>query len=439
MNFVYSSVDRDYNHIFFRGYKNGKPIKRKIEYKPKLYVKSPTESKFKSIDGVNLGEIEFESMADCHQYIKQYKDVTNFPIYGNQNFVNQFISDVFLDVNIEFDVSVFNIATFDIEVAIGDDGFPFPDEAKQPIITIAYHSSHKNIYTCLGLFDYDPNKTINDGIRIEYIKCSDEKELLLKFLDIWTSNYPDIVTGWNSRLFDTVYLINRIKKVLDEDSAKLISPWNMVKSDIVHIAGKENMFYTIAGIQQLDYIDLFKKFGYAYGTQESYKLDNIANVVLGEKKLDYSEYGSLTQLYKNDFQKFCDYNIKDTHLVCRLEEKLNLISLCITVAYMSKVNFSDAFGSVGVWDSLIYNELKKINVVVPPKKDNEKLKQIEGGYVKDPISGMHDWVVSFDLNSLYPHIMMQYNMSPETVIDRDKRYYLLLDECKRRGIKYAAT
>ena len=139
------------------------------------------------------------------------------------------------------------------------------------------------------------------------------------------------------------------------------------------------------------------------------------------------------------FQKFCDYNIKDTHLVCRLEEKLNLISLCITIAYKARVNFAEAFGSVAIWDALIYNELRKQNIVIPPKKDNEKLRQIEGAFVKDPIVGLHNWVVSFDLNSLYPHIMMQYNMSPETVIDREQRYKQLLEEAKKRGLQYAPT
>lgn len=436
MSLFYSSIDRDYNNILFRGYKDNKKIKRKIQYKPKLYIKTDQPTKFKSLLGNNLGEIQFDSMADAQQYIKQYRDISNFEIYGNQNFSSQFISDIFLDSEIKYDRSSFDVATFDIEVAIGDDGFPAPDQAKHPIITIAYHSTHQDVYTCWGLFDYNAKISINKDIKINYIKCKDERELLTSFLKHWTSSYPDIITGWNSRMFDTVYLINRIKKLFDDNTAKVISPWNMIKSDTIPIAGKEHQFYTITGIQQLDYIDLFKKFGYAYGTQESYKLDNIANVVLGEKKLDYSEYGTLTQLYKNDFQKFCDYNIKDTHLVCKLEEKLNLISLCITIAYMARVNFSDAFGSVGMWDSLIYNELRKNNIIVPPKRDNEKLRQIEGAFVKDPIVGMHDWVVSFDLNSLYPHIMMQYNMSPETVIDREQRYKMLLQECKTRGIDY---
>lgn len=439
MSFFYTSVDRDFNNILFRGYKDGKQIKHKIQYKPKLYIESKEPTKFKTLKGKYLGDVEFQSMADAHQFVKQYKDVGNFPIYGNQNFVHQFISDIFNTTELKLDRSAINVATFDIEVATGDDGFPFPEEAKHPIITIAYHSSVEDVYVCWGLYDYDPKKSINKDIRIKYVKCADEQELLLKFLDHWKLNYPDVITGWNSRMFDIVYLINRVTKIFSEGVAKQFSPWNLIRSETIEIAGKPHQFYTISGIQQLDYIDLFKKFGYAYGTQESYKLDNIANVVLGEKKLDYSEYGTLAQLYKNDFQKFCDYNIKDTHLVCRLEEKLNLISLCITIAYKARVNFAEAFGSVAIWDALIYNELRKENVVVPPKKDNEKLRQIEGAYVKDPIVGLHNWVVSFDLNSLYPHIMMQYNMSPETVIDREQRYKQLLEEAKKRGLQYAPT
>lgn len=438
MTLFYTSIDRDYDNILFRGYKDKKKIQHKIKYKPKLYIATDQPSEYKTLDNNLVGEIQFQSLQDAHQFCKKYKDVRNFPIYGNQNYVHQFISDVFLTAGeVAFDISSINIVTFDIEVAVGNDGFPHPEQAKQPIITIAYNSSRSpNKYICWGLGDYDPTRSINRNIEIEYIKCADEQELLLKFLDTWKRDYPDIITGWNSRLFDTVYIVNRITKVFSDKVANALSPWNTIKSNQIEIAGKPHQTFDLVGIQQLDYIDLFKKFAYSYGTQESYKLDNIANVVLQEKKLDYSEYSNLTELYKNDFQKFCDYNIKDTELVCRMDQKLNLISLCMTIAYMARVNFNEAFGSVGVWDALIYNELRKYNIVVPPKSVSEKLRQIEGAYVKDPIVGLHNWVVSFDLNSLYPHIMMQYNMSPETVIDKDKRYAALIEECEKRGLKY---
>jgi len=160
---------------------------------------------------------------------------------------------------------------------------------------------------------------------------------------------------------------------------------------------------------------LFTKFGYTYGMQESYKLDHIAHVVLGERKLSYDEHGSLHGLYKHDFQKFIDYNIKDVQIVDRLEEKMGLITLAMTMAYRGGVNYSETFGTVQIWDSILYRLLFKQQIACPPKFSKEKV-PYPGAYVKDPQTGMHDWVVSFDLNSLYPMIIVQYNMSPETVL-----------------------
>ena len=175
--------------------------------------------------------------------------------------------------------------------------------------------------------------------------------------------------------------------------------------------------YDIMGVAQLDYYDLFRKFTLnTLGQQESYRLDHIANVVLGESKLSYEEHGNLHTLYKEDYQKFIDYNIKDVDLVDKLEEKLGLISLALTLAYRGGVNYEDVLGTTTIWDSIIYRILNQQKVVVPEKIEKTK-GNYEGGYVKEPQVGSHDWVTSFDLNSLYPNIIVQYNMSPETVID----------------------
>jgi DNA polymerase elongation subunit (family B) len=138
-------------------------------------------------------------------------------------------------------------------------------------------------------------------------------------------------------------------------------------------------------------------------------------VELGETKLVYDEYDNISDFYKNDFQKFVEYNIHDVTLVEKLEAKLKLIELAVALAYNAGVNFSDVFSQVKTWDVIIYNYLLKNKIVVPPKKHSSKDEQFAGAYVKDPIVGMHDWVVSFDLNSLYPHLIMQYNISTETI------------------------
>ena len=424
----YTSVTRSGNYIYFRGYNNSKRIQKKVKYKPTLYIASPDPTEFKSLRGSYLGEMDFESIHDASDFLKRHRDVDNFEIHGNTNFIQQFISDAFRNV-IEFDRDAINVTSIDIEVQ-SDQGFPRPEEANHPVTAITIKNNIDNVYYVWGLGDWDHGSSIVNHLDVQYTKCANEAELLHKFMDQWAANYPDVVTGWNSRMFDTVYLVNRINKVLGEGHADKLSPWvhdmrNPIRQRTLQLGQNEVEVFEINGLEQLDYLDLFKKFAYSYGTQESYKLDHIAHVVLGDSKIDYSEYGSLNALYLNDFQKFIDYNIKDVEIVDRLEDKMGLATLCMTIAYKGKVNYADAFGSVGVWDALIFNELRNRGIICPPKRDNTKERKIEGAYVKDPQVGMHDWVVSFDLNSLYPHIIMQYNMSPETIVNEVQSFDLM--------------
>ncbi len=424
----YTSVTRSGNYIYFRGYNNSKRIQKKVKYKPTLYIASPDPTEFKSLRGSYLGEMDFESIHDASDFLKRHRDVDNFEIHGNTNFIQQFISDAFRNV-IEFDRDAINVTSIDIEVQ-SDQGFPRPEEANHPVTAITIKNNIDNVYYVWGLGDWDHGSSIVNHLDVQYTKCANEAELLHKFMDQWAANYPDVVTGWNSRMFDTVYLVNRINKVLGEGHADRLSPWvhdmrNPIRQRTLQLGQNEVEVFEINGLEQLDYLDLFKKFAYSYGTQESYKLDHIAHVVLGDSKIDYSEYGSLNALYLNDFQKFIDYNIKDVEIVDRLEDKMGLATLCMTIAYKGKVNYADAFGSVGVWDALIFNELRNRGIICPPKRDNTKERKIEGAYVKDPQVGMHDWVVSFDLNSLYPHIIMQYNMSPETIVNEVQSFDLM--------------
>ena len=171
----------------------------------------------------------------------------------------------------------------------------------------------------------------------------------------------------------------------------------------------------MAGITVIDYLDLYKKF--TYTNQESYRLDHIAFVELGQRKLDHSEFDTFKDFYTGNWQKFIEYNIIDVELVDRLEDKMKLIELALTMAYDAKVNYNDVFFQVRTWDAIIYNYLKRKNIVIPPKERSEKDSQYAGAYVKEPIPGKYDWVVSFDLNSLYPHLIMQYNISPETLLE----------------------
>ena len=197
---------------------------------------------------------------------------------------------------------------------------------------------------------------------------------------------------------------------------KSLSPWNRANEREVYVQGRKNYAYDLSGINILDYLDLYRKF--TYSNQESYRLDHIAFVELGQRKVDHSEYENFKDFYTKDWQKFMEYNIQDVELIDRLEDKMKLLELAITMAYDAKANFEDVYSQVRMWDTMIFNYLADKNIVPPPRKGGKKKdEKYAGAYVKEPIPGKYDWVVSFDLNSLYPHLIMQYNISPETLKD----------------------
>ena len=409
----YTSIDRYGSTLLYRGYSGGQRVKKRIPFKPTLFVNAQKNSGWTTLEGYPVEPIEFETMKEATEFTKRYQHVDNFKVYGQNNFISQFIAQKFPH-DIKFDRELPVITTIDIEVA-SDEGFPEPDKADYPVISICTKSSKEEFFRVWGLGDYETH-----GEKAIYIKCDSELQLLDKFLDYWQNHgSPDIVTGWNSKQFDIPYLVNRTRKVIGEESVKRYSPWGVVSSRTVR--GKMGMkdvdTYDLMGIAQLDYYDLFRKFTYnTLGQQESYRLDHIAHVVLGERKLSYEEHGNLHTLYKEDHQKFIDYNIRDVELVDLLEEKLGLITLAMTMAYRGGTNYEEVFGTTTIWDTIIYRILNLKKIAVPSKEEKPK-GDFAGGYVKEPQVGSHEWVTSFDLNSLYPMIIVQYNMSPETVVD----------------------
>ena len=450
MNSFYTSVNRYGNSILYRGYSpNGTPINQRYKFKPKFYLQSKDPSNIKSFDGDDVKAVELETMRDAKEFLERYSEMDGIRIYGTRNYIHQFITEKY-PKNIQFNPKHINVVNLDIEVA-SDDGFPVPERAAYPIISIALKSSKSSIFQVWGLDEYNPWETELDmkGEQIQYHHCESETHLLASFLAYWTKNYPDIITGWNTRFFDIPYIVNRIKNVGSEEAAKKLSPWKLVDERNTVIGGRKQFGYEIVGIQQADYFELFKKFGYSYGAQESYKLDHIAYVVLGEKKLSYEEHGNLYTLYKNDHQKFIDYNIKDVQLVDRIDQKMGLINLVMTMAYKGGVNLQDTFGTTAIWESIIYRKLLEKNIVSPVNQikkvpygpvgptDTSKKNPagassgwgsaghhtIAGGFVKEPQVGSHDWVVSFDLNSLYPNIIVQQNISPETLCRNGEEWY----------------
>ncbi len=411
----YTNVSRYGNSLLYRGYKNGKKIQTKIKYQPTYFVSTAKPSNWKSLDGANVSPINFDSMRDAKEWLQVNSQVVGRHIYGNNKHIPAFINDEFPG-EIAFDRNQINVSTIDIEVQ-SDAGFPEPEQAAHEITAICMKNNIDNTFYVWGLKDYDVENSIMQENRVVYKHCKTESELLLEFIAHWSlpSQCPDVITGWNSRFFDIPYIVNRIIKIHGEEFVRRLSPWGLIDRRDITTMRRKQMAYEIQGIAQMDYLDLFKKFGYSYGPQETYKLDHIASVVLGEKKLSYEEHGNLHTLYKHDHQKFIDYNIKDVDLVDRFEDKMGLITLALTMAYRGGVNYSDVMGTTAIWDAIIFRNLYANQVIIPFAEEKFKT-PYPGGYVKDPHVGMHEWVVSFDLNSLYPSIIMQNNMSPETII-----------------------
>ena len=407
MNF-YKSVIEHKGKLLVRGIHGGKDYKEKIDFGPTLYSLTKNQSKFKTLDGRNLNPIRFKNINDARRFRRDVA-TQNSPIYGLERFHYQYINDEFPN-KIEWDKKYIKIFTIDIETTC-EDGFPDVENPIEELLCITVkNQSNKQILTW-GTGEY---KT--DRPDVTYVRCKDEKHLLMEFMKFWLKNYPDVITGWNTKFFDLPYLMNRIKLITNEKVANKMSPWNMIEKNEIMVRGRPQTTYSLKGIVMLDYLDCYRWF--IPTRQESYRLDYIGEIELGQKKHE-NPYETFKQFYTKDFQKFIDYNIQDVEIVDALEDKLGLIELALTVAYESKVNYDDIFSQVRVWDTLIANHLLAKNICIPPREEHDKDTKYEGAYVKDPVVGQHKWVCSFDINSLYPHIIIQYNISPEKIIGHD--------------------
>ena len=405
----YTNVQMIGSKFLVRGYENGQRVMYKDDFNPTFYVPSKKETRYKTLEGEYVEPIKPGTVRDCREFCEKYKEVEGFKVYGNDRYVSQYISEMYPEKEIKFDISKIKLLTIDIEVS-AEYGFPDTESVAEEMLTIAIQDYNTKKIIVWGVKPFKNNQE-----NVNYIYCGDEYTMLVKFLDWWEHNYPDIITGWNVQLYDIPYICGRINRVLGEKAMKKFSPWGLVKQQEVYIMGRKNIAFEVGGLSQLDYMDLYKKF--TYKAQESYRLDHIANVELGQKKLDHSEFDTFKDFYTGNWQKFVEYNIIDVELVDRLEGKMKLIELAVTMAYEAKVNYNDVFYQVRMWDNIIYNYLKDKDVVIPPKERSDKNDKYAGAYVKEPIPGVYDWVVSFDLNSLYPHLIMQYNISPETLLD----------------------
>ena len=408
MSLFYTNVQSVGNSILYRGVTDGKRTKIKIPYRPTLYEPSKKVTNFTSLDGTYLQDRKFDSMRDARDYLRQFEGVSGKTIYGQNRFEYAFIGEQHKEM-IDWDFDKVSIAIVDIEVG-SENGFPDPYEANEPVTAIAlrFIGGHMFVFGC---GDYEVRG------QERYMKCKDEYHLLKFFLKLWQEKCPDALTGWNTKFFDVPYLVNRMRKVLGEEEAKKLSPWNIISERQAFVMNRKMTVYELVGVGDLDYLELYKWYSPNGKSQESYRLDAIAQFELGEGKISYEEYDNLHQLYRLNYQLFIEYNIKDVDLILKLEDKLKLLELALTLAYDTKTNYDDVFAQTRMWDALTYNHLMNQNIVVPPRVVKDKDAAFEGAFVKDPQVGLHNWVASFDLNSLYPHLMMQYNISPETLIE----------------------
>ena len=403
----YTNVEQAGNRIYVRGYEGGVAFKDRISFNPTLYLPTSNFSEWRTLEGQCVAPMKQGSINGAKETVQRYRDCET-QVYGNTKYLYQYIAEEYTDDQIKFDPKTIRVFNIDIETA-AENGFPDIESADQEILAISLKDSHTNRITVFGARPFD-----NRDEEVDYLHFKREADMLNAFLEYWVKNYPDVITGWNVQLFDIPYIVNRFNRVLGEKYTRFLSPWKLISTREIYIKGRKQIACDLRGISILDYLELYRKF--TYTNQESYRLDHICMVELNERKLDHSEFDTFKEFYQNDWQKFIEYNIHDVRLVDKLDDKMKLLDLAFTMAYDAKVNYEDVFSQVRMWDNYIYVELLKRNIAIPPKKESAtKSEKYAGAYVKEPKPGRYDWVVNFDLNSLYPHLIMQYNISPETI------------------------
>lgn len=412
----YTHVHVKGNQLFVRGVEFGKSACRKVRYAPTLYIPSidlPL-SGWSSIDETPLKPLKFEDIYAAKDFVKEYADVVGMKLHGLPRFVYSYINEQFPH-SVPFDSRYIRTVFLDIEVN-SSNGFPHVTEAAEEITAITVKDAS-------GYHAFGCGPFVSDGSvsRLTYTKCLNEYDLLTKFLDFWTGggqgqDHPDIVTGWNITGFDMPYLLKRIASVIGQPSANRLSPWGLVSlRDGFDKMGKETIFADIVGVSNLDYLELYRKF--TYNQQESYKLDHIAFVELGERKKDFADYATLDALYRENHQQFMEYNIHDVMLVERIEAKMKLIELALQIAYDAKVNYEDVFMQVRLWDVMIHNYLYRRRIAVPTSNVGHKEETFVGAYVKEPQVGRHVWILGVDAAALYPNLIRMFNISPDTLLN----------------------
>jgi len=375
-----------------------------------FYFQDP-KGKFQSIKGEPLTRVTSKSVKEhrkelaIHSNKKLYESDIN-PIY-------RCLEDNYLNV----DAPKLNVAFWDIEVDFDPErGYASPDDAFMPITAIAVHLQWMDTLVCLAI----PPKTLNI---IEAKKAVEdfpntmlfetEAEMLDTFLHLIED--ADVLSGWNSEGFDMPYTVNRIIKVLSKEDTRRLCLWNQYpKKREFEKYGRQSVTYDLVGRVHLDSLELYRK--YTYEERHTYRLDAIGEMEIGENKTIYE--GTLDQLYNNDFKKFIEYNRQDTALLDKLDKKLKFMDLANTLAHECTVLLQTTMGAVAVTEQAIINEAHKRGMIVPNRisRDENVNTQAAGAYVAFPKKGIHEWIGSLDINSLYPSAIRALNMGPETIV-----------------------
>lgn len=409
MSSFYTNIRLYKSSILHRWIDDNGNRKYRIEQdlQPTLFFNCNEDTGYKSLYGVNVRPVAYDEIRDANDAIKRFDGVSGVEIFGTRDWALQWSSNKYAG-NIKYDISKIMSFFLDIEVS-SKDGFPDPIKAAQEITSITIYSTFDKKYHVWSTKDFIP--PLDD---IVFICCLDERDLLTRMISFWRDDYPDIISGWYSESFDIPYLYNRIVNLFGEKTASQLSPFGKVTLTESGDDLSKEVSVDIYGIDHLDYLKLYKK--YKPGGQSSFKLGYISELVLGvgETKIEFD--GTLDDLWEQNPQLYIEYNIQDVRLLVRMDQKLKMIHVQVDLAYLAKTNFENVFSPVKFWSCLVYNELIKDNIVLPQDKRHRKDHTYEGAYVKETIAGLYKWVTTFDATSLYPSMVITFNISPETMV-----------------------
>lgn len=409
---------------------NGRERTREIPYAPVMFMhgQQGQASKYLDIYGKGCVKKSFSGMREANDWIRRMDDM-GLEAMGMDDFKLAYLSDTYKE-EINYDAKKIRIANCDIEVT-SPDGFPDPSAALHPIDAITHYDSIDDKYYVFDLLNSiyasvpewnkelagKPESEGGDNVpkrvldKVVYFSFNSEEELLMEYLNFWSQKTPVIFTGWNVESFDIPYIYNRIKNVFGENTAKRLSPHRRSKSKIISNMYGEREVIQLYGISLLDYIDLYKKFSFT--NQPSYSLDYVAEYELNEGKLPYD--GPISKLRETNHQRYISYNIIDVERVQRIDQKRQFLNLSMDMAYYAKMQIQSVFSPIKTWDAIIFNSLKAQGKVIPQAKSHVK-QSYPGAYVKEPVPNAYKYIMSCDLTSLYPSIIRQVNISPETLV-----------------------